>query len=125
VRDPRRHLPKRCHFLRMHQACLRRLQFAESLLGGVSGCANRFLGMLALRGVAVDQHAKPLPGPGSGELRSPVRSVGPRALETHFAPGIFDGAAQLIFEIGRDVLAAISEIPEILGAIFLLLHCCP
>ena len=41
-------------------------------------------------------------------------TVGPRALEAHLPPGIFDGATQLRFEIGR-VLAAVGKIAEIVG----------
>src|SRR5262249_12741078 len=42
-------------------------------------------------------------------------TVWPRTLEPHFPPGIVEAAAQLLFEIGRDVLAAVSEIAEIFG----------
>jgi integrase len=42
-------------------------------------------------------------------------AVGPRALEAHLPPDVFDGAAQLRLEIRRDVLAAVNEIAEILG----------
>ena len=43
-------------------------------------------------------------------------AVGARSFETHLPAGIFDGAAQFSFEIGR-VLAALREIAEILGIV--------
>ena len=74
--------------------------------------ANGFLGALALGDVGIDQHEA------AARYRVPAHlddaAVGPRALEAHLPPGVFDGAAQLRFEIGR-VLAAVSEIAEILG----------
>src|SRR5262249_11932510 len=42
-------------------------------------------------------------------------AVGPGALVAHLKPGVFDRAAQLSFEIGRNVLAAVRKIAEILG----------
>ena len=54
--------------------------------------------------VAVDQHEAATRHRIAAHLDD--AAVGPRAFEAHFPPGIFDGAAQLRFEIGRDVLAA-------------------
>src|SRR6516164_8732526 len=100
-------LPQRRHLLRMDQACLRRLQFAQCLLGGVPGCANGFLGTLALRDVGKDQY--------EATARHRIASylddtaVGSRSLETQLPACIAYRAAQLRFEISR-ILAAISEI---------------
>ena len=105
-------LAERRHLLRLDQAGLRRLQLAQRRLGGVARRADRFLGALALGDVGVDQHEAAAGHRVAAHLDDPA--VGPRALEAHLPSGIFDGAAQLRFEIGR-VLAAVGEIAEILG----------
>jgi len=96
----------------MHQARLRHLQLAQCLPGGVSGCANSFLGTLSLGDVAVDKHEA-----AAWHRITPHfddATVGSRALEAQFAPGVIEGAAQFGFEVGR-VLAALGEIAEIFG----------
>ena len=112
VRDAGGHLAERRHLLRMDQARLRDLQLAQCRLGGVSRRADGFLGALALGDVGIDQHKAAARHRVAAHLDDPA--VGPRALEAHLPSGVFDGAAQLRFEIGR-VLAAVSEIAEILG----------
>src|SRR3984893_7461216 len=68
--------------------------------------------MLSLGDFAVDKHEAATGHRIAAHLDDPA--VWPRPFEAHFAADIFDGAAQLRFEIGR-VLAAVSEIAEILG----------
>src|ERR1700730_3569062 len=68
--------------------------------------------MLSLGDFAVDKHEAATGHRIAPRLDDPT--VWPRPFEAHFAAGIFDGAAQLRFEIGR-VLAALREIAEILG----------
>src|SRR6516162_8913010 len=96
-----------------HQACLRHLQFAQCLLGGVPGCANSFLGTLALGDVAVDHYEAAACDRVAAHLDDATVRAGP--FEAHLPAGLFDGAAQLRFEISRDVLAAAGEIAEKLG----------
>ena len=112
VRDAGGELTERGEFFGLDQAILRRLQITQRRLGRVSRCANRLLGMLSLGDVAVDKYEAATGHWIAAHLDDPT--VWPRPFEAHFAAGIFDGAAQLRFEIGR-VLAAVSEIAEILG----------
>jgi len=112
VRDAGGQLPERSHLLCMDQTCLRRLQLAQCLLGRVPRKANGFLSALALRDVGVDQH-KAATGHGISAHFDDA-TVGAGALEAHFAAGVFDGAAQLRFEISR-ILAALGKIAEIIG----------
>src|ERR1700730_2725202 len=112
MRDAGGQLAECSHFLRLDQTGLCRLQIAQRRLGRVSRCANRLLGMLSLGDVAVDKHEAATGHRIAAHLDDPT--VWPRPFEAHFAAGIFEGAAQLRFEIGR-VLAAVSEIAEILG----------
>src|SRR6516165_4958559 len=111
VRDAGGHLPERRHLLRMDQARLRRLQIAQRRLGGVSRGTGS-LGTLPLRDVGIDQHEATAWHRVTAHLDDVA--IGPRALEAHLPPGVFDGSAQLSFEIGRYVLAAVGEIAEIL-----------
>src|SRR5262249_5877762 len=105
-------LAERRHLLRVDEARLRRLQLAQSRLGRVARGADRLLGTLSLGGVAVNQHEAAARHRVAPHLDD--AAVGARALEAHLPPGIFDGAAQLCLEISR-ILAALGEIPEILG----------
>ena len=84
----------------------------ERGFGCVSRHANGFFGTLALRDVGIDQHEAAAGYWVPAHLDDPT--VGPRALDAHLPPGIFDGATQLRFEIGR-VLAAVGKITEIVG----------
>ena len=112
MRDASGELAERGELFGLDQAVLRRLQITQRRLGRVSRCANRLLGMLSLGDVAVDKYEAATGHWIAAHLDDPT--VWPRPFEAHFAAGIFDGAAQLRFEIGR-VLAAVSEIAEILG----------
>src|SRR5262245_10630794 len=112
MRNAGRYLPERSHFLCMDKARLRRLQLAQSGFSGVSCGVNGLFRTLALCDVAIDEHKAAARHWITSHLDH--ATVGSRALEAHFAAGVFNGAAQLRFEIGR-ILAAISEIPEILG----------
>ena len=112
VRDARGELAERGEFLGLHQPILRGLQIAQRRLCRISRCANRLLGMLSLGDVAVDKYEAATGHGIAARLDDPT--VWPHPLEAHFSAGIFDGSAQLRFEIGR-VLAAVSEIAEILG----------
>ena len=112
MRDAGGELAERGEFFGLDKAVLRRLQITQRRLGRVSRCANRLLGMLSLGDVAVNEHKATTRHRIAAHLDD--AAVGPRPFDAHFAAGIFDGAAQLRFEIGR-VLAAVSEIAEILG----------
>src|SRR5215831_17210422 len=71
-----------------------------------------FFGLLPVGDVGVDQHEA------AAGNRIPTHlddaAIGPRALDAQLLPGVFVGAAQLSFEIGR-VIAPISKIAEELG----------
>ena len=112
VRDTGGHLPKRRHLLRMDQARLRDLQLAERRFGCISRDANGFFGALPLSNVGIDQHETATGYWVPAHLHN--AAVRPRPFEAHLPPGVFDGATQLRFKVGR-VLAAVSEIAEILG----------
>src|SRR6516162_2357913 len=71
------------------------------------------LGALALGDVGVDQHKAPGRHRVAPHLDDPT--VRARALEAHFTVGIFDGAPQLRFKIGRAVLSPFGEVMEIFG----------
>src|SRR6516225_5620225 len=98
----------------MDQACLRHLQFAQRRLSGVTRRANGFFGLLPPGDVGIDQHEAAARHRIATHLND--AAVGPRALVAHLQPGVVYRAAELRFEIGRDELAPISEITEILGA---------
>ena len=112
MRDTSGELAERSELFGLDQPVLCRLQITQRRLGRVSRCANRLLGMLPLGDVAVDKYEAATGHWIAAHLDDPT--VWPRPFEAHFAADIFDGAAQLRFEIGR-VLAAVSEIAEILG----------
>src|SRR5215831_13370653 len=98
----------------MDQARLSHLQFAQCRLSGVARRANGFFGLLPLGDVGINQH-EATAGHGIATYLNDA-AVGPRALVAHLQPGVVDRAAKLRFELGRDELASISEISEILGA---------
>src|SRR5262249_52969970 len=89
-------------------------QFAQGRLGSVSRRTDGLLSALALSDVAVNQHEATARHGIATHLND--AAVGPRALVARLQPGVVNRAAELRFEIGRDELAPISEIAEILGA---------
>src|SRR5215831_18039278 len=97
----------------MDQAHLCRLQLAQRGLGGVSRCTDRLLGALPLSDVGVDQHEAAARYRVAAYLDD--AAVGSRALNAQLPPGVFTGAAQFSFEVGRNVLAAVSKIAEKIG----------
>src|SRR5215469_14230787 len=113
MRDAGGQLPKRRHLLRMDQARLSHLQFAQRRLSDIARRANGFFGLLPLGDVGINQH-EATAGHGIATYLNDA-AVGPRALVAHLQPGVVDRAAELRFEIGRDELPPISEIAEILG----------
>src|SRR5215831_14678094 len=97
----------------MDQARLSHLQFAQCRLSGVARRANGFFGLLPLGDVGINQH-EATAGHGIATYLNDA-AVGPRALVAHLQPCVVDRAAELLFEIGRDELAPVSEVAEILG----------
>src|SRR5215469_15207390 len=106
-------LSERRHLLCMQQARLCRLQFPQRLFGGIPCLADLDLSALPLGDVAVNQHKTATRHRVTTHLDDPP--VWSRALEAHVSGGIFDGAAQLLFEIGRAIFASIDEITKILS----------
>src|SRR5215467_3025246 len=94
-------------------ACKRLACAACNSRSGVARRPDLRLGALALGDVGVDQHKAPRRHRVAPHLDDPT--VRARALEAHLPVGIFDGAPQLRFEIGRVVLPAIGEVMEIFG----------
>src|SRR5215471_17480717 len=97
----------------MDQARLSHLQIAQRGLGCVSRRSDGLLSALALGDVGINQDEAAARHGIATHLND--AAVGPRALVAHLQPGVVDRAAELRFEIGRDELAPISEIAEILG----------
>src|SRR5215472_10943389 len=75
------------HLLRMNEARLRRLQFLQRHLGGVTCCADLGLGALPLRDAAVDQHD---PAAGYGIARTSMTAIGAAGIR-YSASGCFSG----------------------------------
>ena len=82
-------------------------RFTLRSVGSVPRRANGFFGLLPLGNVGVDQYEATARHRIATHLNN--AAVGPRALVAHLQPGVVDRAAELRFEIGRDVLAAISR----------------
>src|SRR5262249_49702452 len=113
VRDAGGQLPERRHLLRMDQARLSYLQLAQCRLGSVSRGADRLFRAFAVADITVNKH-KGAPRRRIAEHLDDA-AIRSRALVAHLKPSVFHGASQLSFEIGRNVLAAVSKIAEIPG----------
>ena len=109
--DPGGQLAERSHLLGLDQPRLGRLQVVIGGLGGVPGGADLRLRALALGDVAVNEDKAAVRHRVPADLDDP--SVRARAFKAQLPFGIFDAAAQIRFEIGRDIFAARGEIAEI------------
>src|SRR5262249_45432878 len=98
VRDAGRHLPERRHLLRMDQARLRRLQFAQGRFSGVFGGTDGLLRSFALRDIAVDEHKATARHRIATYLKG--AAIGSYTFVAQLQPGVVYGAAELSLEIG-------------------------
>jgi hypothetical protein len=95
------------HLLRVQQARLRRLQFAQCPLGGIACSADLLLGALALGHVAIDHHKAAARYRIAAHLDDPA--VGPGMFEAQLLADLLEAAAQFRLDVGAEFAALREE----------------
>src|SRR5215475_10016764 len=110
MRDAGGELAERGKLLGLDQAVLRRLQLAQGPFGRVPRRLNFRLGALALRDIGIDHYEAAVWHRVASHFYN--AAIRPRTFQAHLLSSVVNGAAQLLFEIGR-VFTTLSKIAEV------------